>query len=170
MVLSPKKIAEWPRRWRCSAGFGVHSPFAFSFIHDTLRQRRYGYYAYDSIGTDSVIRLWFRIVCRFQPKTVSVNGVIDRYRFDDIIMSASLASPSIRVTSQAADLSWWGRDMLREANVPVGKIGILTGASSLDVERVFRLLDFGMCFTNASGMAVIVAFEHLPHQRFDLFF
>ena len=37
-------------RWRTSLGFGVHSPFAFRFIREVLRERRCAYYAYTDIA------------------------------------------------------------------------------------------------------------------------
>lgn len=38
------------RRWRHSRGFGVHSPFAFRFIREVLREHRCAYYAYADIA------------------------------------------------------------------------------------------------------------------------
>ena len=42
-----KHLTMWQRFWR-SKGFGVHSPFAFYFITNVMRQK-YHYYAYESI-------------------------------------------------------------------------------------------------------------------------
>lgn len=73
-------------RYRRSKGFGIHSPFAFSFVRLVLRER-YPYYAYADIAVrrrraialaSSVARhprvislknakMLFRVVCRFSP-------------------------------------------------------------------------------------------------------
>ena len=36
------------KRWRHGRGFGIHSPFAYSFVKETLRQKL-PYYAYELI-------------------------------------------------------------------------------------------------------------------------
>ena len=41
-----RNFVRWPRRYRTSRGFGVHSPFAFEFITRTIRDRDAYYYAY----------------------------------------------------------------------------------------------------------------------------
>ena len=46
-----REIARWPRRYRTSSGFGVHSPFAFDFITKVLRDREAYYYAYPEIDS-----------------------------------------------------------------------------------------------------------------------
>lgn len=71
-------------RTRTSLGFGVHSPFAYSFIRDTLRlPKSYGYYGYAYIrelkkrfpSVDSALmELWMRIGVRFQPENVYTKG------------------------------------------------------------------------------------------------
>lgn len=38
-----------PLRWWRTRGFGIHSPFAFCFVGEVLRER-YAYYAYERIG------------------------------------------------------------------------------------------------------------------------
>jgi len=87
-----RKILKWPRRYRTSRGFGVHSPFAFEFITRVIRDREAYYYAYPEIDSlcgksyrDSLIdnmvfstsdyerqeaRMLFRMLCRFNPQQV----------------------------------------------------------------------------------------------------
>lgn len=82
-------LSIWRRYWR-SRGFGVHSPFAFYFITNVMRQS-YSYYAYESIHylhgvirqtlrhsasghkrimKERTARLLFRIVNHFNPANV----------------------------------------------------------------------------------------------------
>lgn len=44
-------LFETIRRWGSSRGFGVQSPFAFSFLHDVIRQK-IPYYAYESLKAE----------------------------------------------------------------------------------------------------------------------
>lgn len=43
-------VLTWPFRARHSFGFGIHSPYGFSFITGVLRDASSGYYAYDELG------------------------------------------------------------------------------------------------------------------------
>ncbi len=85
-------LVKWPRRYRTSRGFGVHSPFAFEFITRVLRDRDAYYYAYPEIDSlcgkthrdtllDNMVfsasdyerqeaRMLFRMLCRFNPDLV----------------------------------------------------------------------------------------------------
>lgn len=57
-------MMEWLKKLRTSRGFGVHSPFAFSLITDTLRMpSHYAYYAYDGLP-DPTQRLIYRVAAR----------------------------------------------------------------------------------------------------------
>ena len=92
-----RNFVRWPRRYRTSRGFGVHSPFAFEFITRTLRDRDAYYYAYPEIDSlcgkthrDSLLdnmvfsssdyereeaRMLFRMLCRFNPaQVVEIGG------------------------------------------------------------------------------------------------
>ena len=71
-------------RWRTSLGFGVHSPFAFRFIREVLRERRCAYYAYTDIAADiskephaaMTLRqalLLYRVVIDLQPRAAFVD-------------------------------------------------------------------------------------------------
>lgn len=43
-------VLKWPFRARHAFGFGIHSPYGFSFITGVLRDASSGYYAYDELG------------------------------------------------------------------------------------------------------------------------
>lgn len=83
-------IIRHPNRWKRSLGFGVHSPFAFSFITKVINETEAVYYAYPEIdalcpknklvgfneifaGGDFAIpeaHLLFRTLCRVNPSVV----------------------------------------------------------------------------------------------------
>lgn len=92
-----RQLLKWPRRYRTSRGFGVHSPFAFDFITKVIRDHDAYYYAYPEIDAlcgkthrDSLLdnmlfslgdyermeaRLMFRILCRFNPgQIIEIGG------------------------------------------------------------------------------------------------
>ncbi|MGM9860968.1 MAG: hypothetical protein ACI30W_00075 [Muribaculaceae bacterium] len=71
-------------RWRTSLGFGVHSPFAFRFIREVLRERHCAYYAYTDIAADiskaphaaMPLRralLLYRVIIDLQPRAAYVD-------------------------------------------------------------------------------------------------
>ena len=78
-----KRLITAPLRFRTSRGFGVHSPFAFSFIINVLKQRD-SFYSYSTqnkrtlaarnysqnLPTKSLQHLIFRICNRFHPNVV----------------------------------------------------------------------------------------------------
>lgn len=87
-----RDIIRWPRRYRTSRGFGVHSPFAYDFITKVLRQREASYYSYAEIDAlcarahrgmtlptmnftatsfdRQEARMLFRVLCRFNPQEI----------------------------------------------------------------------------------------------------
>lgn len=75
------------RRWRHTRGFGVHSPFAFRFVRDVLREHvGYGYYTdgyYHKLTADmsKCVRhryaICFRIVARLAPKCIFMSPQLD---------------------------------------------------------------------------------------------
>ncbi len=110
-----REIARWPRRYRTSRGFGVHSPFAFDFITKVLRDREAYYYAYPEIDSlcgkthrDGLInnmifyssdyerqeaRMLFRMLCRFNPaQVIEIGGgnEVSRIIIERAIPSAAL--------------------------------------------------------------------------------
>lgn len=68
-ILNP---LSWLRLWRHSGGYGVHSPFAYNFITDVLRQE-HAYYCYGRLA-DTTLRTIFRIAVHLQPRQVEVIG------------------------------------------------------------------------------------------------
>ncbi len=124
-----REIARWPRRYRTSRGFGVHSPFAFDFITKVLRDREAYYYAYPEIDSlcgkthrDGLInnmifyssdyerqeaRMLFRMLCRFNPaQVIEIGGgnEVSRIIIERAIPSAALHRWS-RENPTAIDMS-----------------------------------------------------------------
>lgn len=110
-----REIVRWPRRYRTSRGFGVHSPFAFEFITRVLRDREAYYYAYPEIDSlcgkthrdgliDNMVfsssdyerqeaRMLFRMLCRFNPaQVIEIGGgnEVSRIIIERAIPSATL--------------------------------------------------------------------------------
>lgn len=92
-----------------SRGFGIHSPSAYRFVTQVLRERC-PYYAYDDMGTlrkallasgardlisDHDARLLFRIVNHFTPRHILLVGA------GDTLTIASLLQPSSQTTVYA---------------------------------------------------------------------
>lgn len=164
-------LLTYPARLRTSRGFGVHSPFAFRFISDVLRERRYAYYAYHAIeASPSRLplqrrKLIFRIVNHFYPaKICRLSGDIG------LDSAASLAAghpvaPSTRIwlMTDAEPTTTGNNNIL---------IFPLLDKSPKDRDlwnRTCRSMTFGMTFTNGDvGIAVID--KKLPLTHYNLLF
>lgn len=81
-------------RWWRSHGHGIHSPYAFRLITTVLPERG-RYYAYDEIeakaSIPSRLKLLFRLVCEFEPKTVLVTEISEEEK-SVILMADSRVS------------------------------------------------------------------------------
>ena len=159
---------------RCSRGFGIHSPFAFDLVQNTLRERS-PYYIYDVIDTmqpchrDS-LKLIVRLVCRLRPSSCCVVGDIapevgqvikgtdSGVTFTDASHAAMIIAGHHAQLSPAdaiACLERGGTIVLLEASCPSLSADFFT--------------DRAMTFSN--GRVIIAVGRHdLPHQRFELNF
>lgn len=61
------------KMWRTGLGFGIHSPFAFGFVCNVLRNPHPFYAFRDEVKTGADKRL-FRVVNHFNPRTVALIG------------------------------------------------------------------------------------------------
>lgn len=61
------------KMWRTGRGFGIHSPFAFGFVCDVLRNP-HPFYAFRSEVTTGADQRLFRVVNHFNPRTVALIG------------------------------------------------------------------------------------------------
>jgi len=107
------RLRSFPRRWRNSHGFGVHSPFAFHFITKVLRDKHAVYYAYAEIdsfcprarragfneifaGKDMSVpeaRMLFRVLCHFNPDKIVEVG--HGHEVTNIIIERSVPAAAV---------------------------------------------------------------------------
>ncbi|MDE6279962.1 MAG: hypothetical protein K2M05_08305, partial [Paramuribaculum sp.] len=66
-------LLKWLNRARHSKGFGVHSPFAFSFITETLRQPK-GYAYYEEKNLNKRWRWLMRAIMRLGDNHIATLG------------------------------------------------------------------------------------------------
>lgn len=158
---------KWLDRLRHGRGFGVHSPFAFRFITECLRESL-PYYAYDTI-TSPVHRLVFRIAVYFRPDTYHISGLPPQ--------TVTLACPNASAaTPDTASLLVYTADTppgLLAAAVSGGAVVVLTHASDTQKTEIGHTLDsaaHGMTFANGHGVFIAVPLPHLPRQHFDVKF
>lgn len=159
------------RKWqmlRHSRGFGIHSPFAYRFITEVIRQP-YAYYAYDELP-DHSSRLLFRVLVALGPRRIAVYGP----RLWST--AAKAAWPHANVTVHrpdfvAADFSVISQ---QEKNTIINNIeegasfyGVRLGNS--DIDSIKAAMKQGMTFSNGRGAFIAVA-QKLPRQDFELNF
>lgn len=161
-LLSPARA--W-RMLRHSRGFGVHSPFAYRFITEVLRQP-HAYYAYDSL-TDDADRIVFRVALDLRPRRVAIMGA------PGLVGAVHAAVPNASTTTEhpdlvVADATAKGMRGCLEC-IRQGAWAIVLGASAADMAAVREALTEGMTFANTRG-TIIAANRHLPRQDYELFF
>ena len=153
--------------WRHGRGFGIHSPFAFGFITEVLRQE-YGYYAYLHLPGDRTTLAIFRVVLDLRPDSVAMIGS-DTYR-----RAVVEAVPNSTITTaDKADLIIVDADAAPDFDLAAyaDKHVIVTDYLHLvSWPRYKAAMDTGMTFANNGSMAVGVALAHLPRQDFDVKF
>jgi len=158
---------KWLDRLRHGRGFGVHSPFAFRFITECLREQL-PYYAYDTI-TEPLHRLVFRIAAYFRPATFHAPDIPPRV-ITLACRDASATGPD------TADMLVYSADTppgQLAAAVSRGAVVILTHASSArkeEIETALSAAGHGMTFSNGHHVFIAVPWSHLPRQHFDVKF
>lgn len=169
----PSPISSY-RRWRHSRGFGIHSPFAYTFITDVLAQPL-PYYGYADISADPRVRLLFRIAARFQPRHVLILSskpqLLDaavRRAFSKAD-TATAADPSRQPDLVVAD----DMDVSTDVYLPFiasGAKAVILNASAGTRRCLREGLLKGMLFDNSRGTLVAVPSNSLPRQNFDVRF
>ena len=181
----PRKIKQskaWlkaPARWRHSKGFGIHSPFAYDLIVNTLREHNYRYYAYSYIDNSypsqrKVLKLLLRLMCRLTPKSIASVGELSApvarlapyasgaqpvdlpEKADMLIISSGAAEPLELLEKSVAGV------LMKNGTVVVTDIKQFPTLQSL----INRL---SMTFYNRR-LLIGVGRRDLPRQHFDLFF
>ncbi len=89
----------WLNRARHSKGFGIHSPFAFSFITETLRQPR-GYAYYEEKSLSRRWRWLMRVIMRLGDNRIATIGTLPPGCDEALAMlSARCATEVTRLTT-----------------------------------------------------------------------
>lgn len=171
-----RPITRWFSRFRHSRGFGVHSPFAFSFITQTLRDKSSNYYLYPALdynGGDNTdtLKLLLRVLCRLHPASVRVipragNDVItDIVKEVDSTTSINQAeSPELIITNDIPDKD---RDLLVKCLACGGSVFFFNNEET--AWDIVETMTHGMTFSNGR-ILIAVGRRDLPRQHFELYF
>ena len=159
--------------WRRSRGFGVHSPFAYSFIKGTLTEKTpyRQYEEFKGVSEKDFQRacMLFRLVCRFRPSSVIITA------HDELYERAVSAADSRSVITNSGkaqlvvvnDSSDFKLSMLDEDAVVY-----FPSVQSAEARQVWRALfdnmKRGMTFSDGR-QAVACLFKTLPRQHYNVF-
>lgn len=163
-------IVKLYRLWRHGHGFGIHSPFAYRFITEVLRQPLQ-YYAYASLPAPRQ-KLTFRIVLHLHPQSVAIYGA------PDLVPAVKAAWHGVKFHQKNPDLVIIDAGFSSEDENNVCSRLIAGGASAIifnykdfrPMAATLEAMEHGMSFCNGNGTMVIAALKHLPRQDFDVKF
>lgn len=163
LTLNPLRMY---RRWRHGRGFGVHSPFAYHFITEVLRQPL-PYYSYARIGGRTE-RTIFRITAFLRPATVAVAAP------RQVREAIALAVPRARIIAPgegAADLLVVDAEMHPDISAGAAQHAVIINPEGSPGWRTLcGAMERGMTFAGGGILAVAVALPHLPRQHFEVNF
>ena len=177
-------------RYRKSKGFGIHSPFAFHFVLNVLREKS-AYYAYADIAerrnearrmkrllkvrkprmiSEKSARMMFRIANYFNPKMIlqlGTNFGVSAYSTLRVASDSRMWLASSQAEPEIALV------LLQNQADRISVSGSCGEAVDEVVARLWRALlsrlTYGMTFTNGK-MGVAVIEKKLPRQTFSLWF
>lgn len=162
-------------RYRHTKGFGVHSPFAFRFITETLCNRKEAYYLYPALeynghGDDRILKLILRVLCALKPKSVGllpnaqprVRDIIKEVNKDIVL---NMKDPDMFIISPAYKND--SRHLIMECLDRGGSV--LWCEISQETIDIIRAMKHGMTFSNGHTL-IAVGRRDLPRQHFSLFF
>lgn len=157
------------RCWRHGRGFGIHSPFAYTLITEVLRQR-YPYYGYADISPDRRIRLLFRLVTHFRPKSVMIVSSQPR------LLEGAVRRASSRTVIGAPDADFVVADAADCTPDTLGAL-VVTGVRMLILNAlpetaalISAAMPCGMLFDNRRGTLFAAVLPYLPRQTFEVRF
>lgn len=159
------RINQWLSGFRHKRGFGIHSPFAYRFITETLHQE-HAYYAYSRLSTADE-RLLFRIVLALRPASVAL---VDT---PALRKAVKFAMPSVRFTTpEHAELVVASGSSAPEPSAAAAFPHlVLLGRRDPAAIRLWqKAMPCGMSFDNGSTRFVAVARTSLPRQDFSVRF
>lgn len=154
-------------RWWRGRGFGVHSPFAYKFITETLHCP-YAYYAYQPIADEARTRRemedaerLFRIVLHFRPRRVERRGT------PSVAMETAVAEASAAFRVASEQLLTIIAEPQSTVNVEPNSVTVFVGRGCKSAENLPKKHDYGMIF-RGRRMIVVVMSTALPFQQFDV--
>lgn len=159
------------RRWRCSRGYGVHSPFAFRFIRNVL-QRNGEYYSsaeIDRMPAASWLGLLFRLVCEFEPTIVQGLATTSERKAVSLADSRTKIIPKTHnpaIPSIFRDLTDAVLMLSDETDIAVFRDIRL---HRKEWELAMSALHYGMTFSNGRQGVIVMRYD-LPRQDFDINF
>lgn len=166
----------WLARWRHSHGYGVHSPFAYDMIVNTLRGRD-PYYAYQHIDAQAGgHRLILRVACRLKPRVVSASGHDSRQVMSVMRMYDSRVTFSTSLPLDMAILTPGAcrDDYVRAVEVlrAGGCVILLDSRSDTDGLRLIAesMPASGLMTFSNGRVYIAVGRADLPRQHFELYF
>lgn len=185
-----------PLRWWRTRGFGIHSPFAFCFVGEVLRER-YAYYAYERIGrivaergrddrlsfagTKALFRIAARLDCReailagcannsVAGRTMSlVRKDMPVHQLKDRVKP--VGHKAIMIVESVADsniVAAQAADVLdKQGVVVVRNLGRSEGCRDVERRISAATTDHGAQFCNGRA-TVFVGLRYLQPQRFNV--
>lgn len=162
------------RRYR-ARGHGVHSPFAFAFINDVLRDHRgYAYYSYaliDRMSASSRERKLAALLVRLVARIPGGVGEMTAANRDAVPLPAGLPLEGAR---RLLIVNGLDSSIVRAAHDAVsglqGDVVVVTGDFRELAGALSGSMTGGMSFTSGQGLTVIVADSSLPLAHFNLAF
>ncbi len=170
---------EWLKRLRTSRGFGVHSPFAYSLITDTLRMPDdYGYYACADLS-DATARLVYRVAARLNVSEIRISGTsLPEVTFHGIGKREMFVISDLSDSSDSAN----GIVATVRKNLLDGAFILILNPSepvNAVMKKALDTLGFGMSFdarrsifadsVTPASYLLLCPLPHLPRQDFELY-
>lgn len=168
------QILSAPRRFMRRRGFGVHSPFAFAFLSNAIREQD-AYYAYESINAltpkrslRKFLRLAFRTAVVLKAKRVAVFGPDSNLLLKALEYAGAKQSSNPLLVVATADANHAvALECVRSGGtVILGNIH-KNKANALLIKTIAETCGHGMTFTNGET-AIFVARPNLPKQTFRI--
>ncbi len=177
-MISLRRTMTWPRRrWRAK-GFGIHSPFAFSFVTEVLARRGCG-------GIDEELRaaatgdgfgdmaLIYRCISHFRPGKIAIYPAGDEILTRIVGLTApdaEIISGNSTITPDMAIVRTPEAAPTHDNGAPVYIIRNIDRAPAKDLwKRLTSGCSRGMDFSDRRT-GIICRFSHLPRQSFKIAF
>lgn len=162
-------------RWRHGKGFGIHSPFAYRFVTETLRQQC-AYYAYSELHHKAVLRLVVRLVASFKPRKVYISSpaseafAVAVHLADSRVECLAFQPGETTVFEEHSMLILDCRGMSADEVSALFSRNPRPHALLFNLAGKLSLADYGMTFRNNSRTVVVTSYPHLPRQDFEVKF